>query len=49
MMESTWALIANLHAGNKTSSKRWAQIEACLQAAGITYVPYYTSKVGHAR
>jgi diacylglycerol kinase (ATP) len=49
MMENTWALIANLHAGNKTSSKQWAQIEACLQAAGIAYVPYYTHKVGHAR
>lgn len=49
MNDTPWVLIANLHAGNKTSRKQWERIEECLLSAGILYVPFFTKRVGNAR
>lgn len=48
-MNPTWAFIANLKAGHKTSQKKWNRIQQQLQEAGVAFVPFYTDHVGHAR
>ncbi len=48
-MKPTWAFIANLKAGHKTSQKKWNRIQQQLKDAGVLYDPFYTDHVGHAR
>ena len=47
-MKTTWAIIANPQAGNRTKGDFWLGLEQLLTQAGISFEFFFTQARGHA-